>query len=298
MKYLIIPGLLLLAFIFSSCDNSTNNFDATGSFEANETIISAEASGTLLSYGVEEGKTLRAGQYIGYIDTAQLVLSKKLLYAKMDAALSRKPDVGVQLTALKEQLKVAEVEQKRITSLVGAGAATPKQQDDIDGQIAVIKGNITALRNSLTTSTQSIDREVETLKVQIDQVDDQINRSKLINPVVGTVLVSYAEAHEQVGRGIPLYKIADLSEITLRAYVTGNQLPKIKLNQQVAVLTDDGDGGYKEENGTIYWISDKAEFTPKTVQTKDERANKVYAIKVGVANDGSYKIGMYGEVNF
>ena len=298
MKTLRNLTLLLATVAYTACDDNTNKFDATGSFEANETIISAESSGKLMAYSVDEGQVLQKGQYLGFIDTTQLALSRKQVFAQMDAILSRKPDVAVQLTALKEQLKAAEVEQKRMTNLLKADAATPKQMDDVNGQIDIINGNITALRNSLNTSTRSIDREIDPLKIQVEQINDQIEKSKLVNPVEGTVLISYVETFEQVGKGTPLYKIADLSELTLRAYVTGNQLPLIKLNQQVKVLTDDGNGGYKETQGVIYWISDKAEFTPKTVQTKDERANKVYGIKVRVVNDGFYKIGMYGEINF
>lgn len=298
MKNLRNLIILVGTVFFTACDDNTNTFDATGSFEANETIISAETSGKLLVYNVDEGTHIKKGQYIGYIDTTQLTLSKKQLFAQIDAILSRRPDIGVQLTALKEQLRVAEIEQKRIVNLLKEEAATPKQMDDVNGQIDIIKGNIKALRNSLNTNTRSIEQEIGPLSVQIEQIGDNINRSKLVSPIEGTVLVSYTEVFEQVGKGTPLYKIADLSELTLRAYVTGNQLPQIKLNQQVKVLTDDGNGGYKETEGTIYWISDKAEFTPKTVQTKDERANKVYAIKLRVKNDGSLKIGMYGEVNF
>ena len=291
--------IFLIGTVFiTACDDTANTFDATGSFEANETIISAEASGKLLTYNADEGDNLKKGQYIGYVDTTQLVLSKKQLFAQIDAILSRRPNIGVQLTALKEQKRVAETAQKRVANLLKAGAATPKQMDDANGQIDVIKGNITALRSSLNTNTRSIEQEIGPLRVQIEQIDDHIKRSKLVSPIEGTVLVSYAEVFEQVSKGTPLYKIADLSELTLRAYVTGNQLPQIKLNQQVKVLTDDGNGGYMETEGMIYWISDKAEFTPKTVQTKDERANKVYAIKIRVKNDGSFKIGMYGEVNF
>lgn len=290
--------ILIGTVVFTACDDNANTFDATGSFEANETIISAEASGKLLTYNADEGDNLKKDQYIGYVDTTQLVLSKKQLFAQIDAILSRRPNIAVQLTALKEQKRVAETAQKRVANLLKVDAATPKQMDDANGQIDIIKGNITALRNSLNTNTRSIEQEIGPLRVQIEQIDDNIKRSKLVSPIEGTVLVSYAEVFEQVGKGTPLYKIADLSELTLRAYVTGNQLPQIKLNQQVKVLTDDGNDGYKETEGMIYWISDKAEFTPKTVQTKDERANKVYAIKVRVKNDGSFKIGMYGEVNF
>ncbi len=289
---MILAGWALVA---ASCSES-HEFDASGMFEADETIISSQVAGTLLAFNVEEGQTLKLDQRLGYIDTVQLHLSRKQLQAQKAAILSRKPDISAQLAALNEQLKAALVEKERLENLLKADAATPKQMDDVNAQIDITKGNIRALRTSLQTNTESIDMEIVPLQAQIEQIDDQIARSHIVNPVVGTVLTTYAEVHEQVGRGQPLYKIADIGELTLRAYITGNQLPQVKLNQKVTVLTDNGEGGYVETDGEIYWISDKAEFTPKSIQTKDERANKVYAVKIRVKNDGTYKIGMYGEV--
>ncbi len=297
IKHIIQIALIIPAGLMS-CDNGEPEFDASGAFEADETIISAEASGKLLAFAVDEGQELRADTYLGYIDTVQLSLSIRQLEAQIDAVLSRRPDIAAQLSALNEQLRVAEIEQKRVEQLLNADAATPKQKDDVDGQIDVIKGNITALRTSLITNTQSLEMEIGPLEAQIDQLKDKIKKSIIINPINGTVLTVFAEPFEHVGMGMPLYKIADLSSLTLRAYITGDQLTQLKLNDRVEVLTDDGSGGYTSTTGTVYWISDKAEFTPKSIQTKDERANKVYAIKVRVENDGTYKIGMYGEVKF
>ncbi len=289
---MILAGWALVA---ASCSES-HEFDASGMFEADETIISSQVAGTLLAFNVEEGQALKLDQRLGYVDTVQLHLSRKQLQAQKAAILSRKPDISAQLAALNEQLKAALVEKERLENLLKADAATPKQMDEVNAQIDITKGNIRALRTSLQTNTESIDMEIVPLQAQIEQIDDQIARSHIVNPVVGTVLTTYAEVHEQVGRGQPLYKIADIGELTLRAYITGNQLPQVKLNQKVTVLTDNGEGGYVETDGEIYWISDKAEFTPKSIQTKDERANKVYAVKIRVKNDGTYKIGMYGEV--
>lgn len=286
------------ALLLASCKNTKNEFDASGAFETEETIISAEASGTMKQFDIAEGQQLKAGQAIGYIDTVQLYLKKKQLEAQIGATLSRKPNIPAQLASLQEQLKAAQKEQQRITSLLKADAATPKQLDDINAQIDVIRKQIDAQQSALGISSQSITEETLPVQVQIEQLDDQLAKSHIINPLNGTVLAKYAEANEVAAIGKPLYKIADLSTLTLRAYISGDQLPQVKLNQKVKVLTDDGKGGYRENEGTISWISDKAEFTPKTIQTKDERADMVYAIKVLVKNDGSLKIGMYAEIKF
>ena len=296
-----ISAIIISTFMvaaLASCRNNQNGFDASGSFEAVETIISSEASGVIKEFHAEEGQALQAGMVLGYIDSTQLYLRKKQLTTQISAVLSKKPDVSLQLAALREQLKTAEKEKIRITNLVKADAATTKQLDDIDASIEVIKSQMEAQKSSLNISSESISKETLPLNVQIEQVNDQLEKCRIVNPVNGTVLAKYAEANEMASPGKPLYKIADLSEIILRVYITGNQLPQIKLNQKVQVHTDDGKGGYKETEGTITWINDKAEFTPKTIQTKDERANLVYAVKVRVKNDGSYKIGMYGEIKF
>jgi HlyD family secretion protein len=284
--------------ILTSCKNEKKEFDASGSFEAEETIISSEASGTIKQLSIEEGQTLKAGQYIGYIDSTQLYLKKKQLEAQISAVLSKKPNVSVQLASLQEQLKTAEKEQKRIANLVKADAATTKQLDDINGSIEVIKKQIEAQRSSLDISSEGIGKETLPLGIQIEQVNDQLKKCSIINSVNGTVLTKYANVNEAAVQGKPLYKIADLSTIILRAYITGDQLAQLKLNQTVEVHTDDGNGGFKQTEGVVTWINDKAEFTPKTIQTKDERANMVYAIKIKVKNDGTYKIGMYGELKF
>lgn len=287
-----------IAIVLTACNDNKVSFDASGSFEAEETIISSEATGTIKQFDVEEGQTLQAGQAIGYVDSTQLCLRKKQLVAQMKATTSRKPNVSAQLAALYSQLTTAQKEKVRITNLVNGNAAPQKQLDDINAQIDVLKKQIEAQKSSLDISTESINKDVVPLQVQIEQLNDQLTKCKIINPANGTVLVKYAEANEMTTTGKPLYKIADLSNIILRVYITSNQLTQAKLNQKVKVLTDNGKGGYKETEGIVTWINDKAEFTPKTIQTKDERANMVYAVKIKVKNDGSYKIGMYGEIKF
>jgi|SRR4051812_15700953 len=299
MKKFYTQALILVSMIvLTSCSDKKANFDASGTFEAEETIISSEVSGTIKQFDVEEGQTLNANQLIGFIDSTQLFLKKKQLQAQIRALLSKRPDVSTQLASLEEQQAATEKEQKRISNLVKADAATTKQLDDVNTQLEVIKKQIDAQKSMLGISSQGISNDAVPLQIQIEQTQDQLSKCRIINPVNGTVLGKYAETNEMTAPGKPLYKIADLHTMILRVYVTGNQLPTLKLNQEVKVLTDDGKGGFKEASGKITWINDKAEFTPKTIQTKDERANMVYAIKVNVINDGSYKIGMYGEIKF
>ncbi len=288
--------ILTTAVLFSACSTDKNAYDASGTFEAIETIVSAEATGTIQELNIEEGQTLKSGSTIGFIDSTQLYLKRKQLQAQIRAVLSKKPNVSAQLAALIEELQHAEREQRRIANLVRSDAATQKQLDDATAQVDIIKRKISAQESSLGITTSSLSEETLPLQVQIEQLDDQLAKCRIINAVNGTVLTKYAEVYESTTSGKPLYKIADLSTVILRAYITGDQLSKIKLNQKVSVLVDDEDGKYKEYSGTIHWISDKAEFTPKTIQTKDERANLVYAVKIGVKNDGFLKIGMYGEV--
>ncbi|MEJ2902574.1 HlyD family secretion protein [Pedobacter panaciterrae] len=291
-----IAFAITTALFLMSCGQKEQVYDASGTFEAVETIVSAEATGTIKTLNLAEGQVLKAGETIGYIDTTQLYLKKKQLRAQINVVLGKKPDVPAQIAAYQEQLKQANRERQRITNLLKADAATPKQLDDANAQIAIIKKQIAAQRSSLNITSTSLNQETLPLNVQIDQLNDQLLKSKIINETAGTVLVKYVEVNEMASIGKPLYKISDLSSIILRAYITGNQLPAIKLGQKVEVLVDSADGKYKTYEGIIEWISDKAEFTPKTIQTKDERANLVYAIKVKLKNDGYLKIGMYGEI--
>lgn len=295
---IIFTALLVTSTIMFSCSNGNGDFDATGTFESEEIIVSSEASGRIIKLDVEEGLLLKKDQTVGLIDTTQLYLKKKQLLASIKAVISKQPDINTQLASLEKQIEAAKTEKKRIENLVLSDAASTKQLDDINNQLEVLNKQYLAAKSSLTITKQGLQSETLPLYAQVEQIQDQINKSIIKNPVEGTVLTKYSKLEEVTGTGKALYKIADLSLMTLRAYINGDQLGQIKLGQKVKVFVDKGDGEQKELNGEIYWVSSKAEFTPKTIQTKDERANLVYAIKVKVINDGYLKIGMYGEVKF
>jgi HlyD family secretion protein len=290
-------SILAFVMMLAACAKKEKLNDASGTFEAVETIVSAEAAGNIMALDLEEGARLKAGQVAGYIDTTQLYLKKVQLAAQISAVLSRKPDISAQLAAYREQLKQAIREQQRITNLVQGDAATPKQLDDANTQVAIIRKQISAQQSALDITSSGLNKETLPLDVQIRQLNDQILKSRIINKVNGTVLTKYVEVSETVVTGRPLYKIADLSSIILRAYITGDQLSAVKPGMKVKVLVDAPNQTYKNYDGVLEWISDKAEFTPKTIQTKEERANLVYAIKIKTKNDGYLKIGMYGEVS-
>ncbi len=286
-----------IAVTLLSCSDNKDNFFATGTFEAKEIIVSTGVSGKIMALDVEEGKILEANKVVGYIDTTQLYLKKLQLRAQINAVLSKQPDINSQLAVLQEQIKTANTEKIRIENLLLAGVATQKQADDVNAQIKVLQKQLDAQQKNLEISSGSIYNEVNPLTYQIAQIDDQLNNSRILNPIDGTVLSKYAEQGEFTAPGKAIYKIADVRNMTLRAYISGTQLSSIKLGQSVNINVDGEDGAMRTVVGTIYWISDKAEFTPKTIQTKEERANLVYAIKIRVENDVSLKIGMYGEVN-
>ncbi len=290
--------MALTALLMLSCKQAPQLYDASGSFEAIETLIPADASGIIQQLDIREGQVIDSAQIIGYIDSTQLHLRKKQLEAQIKAVLSKKPNISRQLAAYQVQLDQARHELARIDRLVKADAATPKQLDDAKSMVAVIEKQMEALQSTLSITSEGLSQDTGPLFTQIAQLNDQIRRCVITNPVKGTVLTTYAEPFEMAVPGKPLYKIADLSSIILRAYITGDQLTGRRLGDQVTIMVDDTSGTYKTYNGTIEWISDKAEFTPKTIQTKDERANLVYAMKIRVANDGYLKIGMYGEVKW
>lgn len=295
-----------------SCNTQKDACDASGTFETVETIVAAEATGVIKAFDIEEGQQLSVGTEIGYIDTIPLVLKKKQLEAQIRATGNRLPDISRQTSYFHQQRSVTQSrldhlyrEQKRVQNLVNADAATRKQLDDINAQIDETRKQLLLIDkqkesqvSALQTQSSGLAGEVMPLSVQIEQVNDQLSRSRIINKVAGTVITKYAEVNEMAAAGKPLYKVADLSTLTLRAFVTGDQFSALKLGQKVTVLTDDGKDGYKTYEGHIEWINSKAEFTPKTIQTKEERANLVYAVKVRVKNDGYLKIGMYGEVKW
>jgi len=305
------PALILIT-ILAACSSNKNKFDASGTFEAEEVIVSAELSGKILSLQVEEGSTLAKDSIVGTIDAINVSLQKEQVEASIASLKEKTSDVSPQVKLLQDQLNVQQTrlnnlknEKKRIENLLKEDAATGKQLDDINYQIesvqkemSVTKQQINVQRSATATQNRGILSEGKPLSKNVALLEEQLSKSKIVNPVSGTVLSKYMEAGEIATAGKALYKIADLSTITLRAYISGSQLSQVKLGQQVKVLVDDGKDKYKEFPGTISWIADKAEFTPKTIQTKDERANLVYAIKVEVKNDGYMKIGMYGEVKF
>lgn len=296
MKNLISIFLLMFIFLIA-CSNDNNNYDATGTFESEEYIISSEANGKILKLNFDEGDTLYKNQNVGLIDTTQLFLKKEQLYATINSLKNKLPDVETQLSTIEEQITAAEREKKRIEALAKSNSVSTKQLDDITSQLEVLKKQYNATKSNLTITQKSILSEINPIKTQIEQINDLIKKSIIVNPIDGIVLARYSKQDEITAQGKALYKIANLSEMTLRAFVSGNQLSNIKLGQKVKVYIDEGEN-QKEYEGKIYWISSKAEFTPKTIQTKDERVNLVYAIKIKVKNDGFLKIGMYGEVKF
>jgi HlyD family secretion protein len=289
---------LSVSLLLFSCGNDSNAYDATGSFEATEIIVSSQANGRILALDVEEGEQLLPGQRVGQIDSLQLYLQKMSLLSNAEGVRAQQPDIRKQTASIQEQLRTQERERARVKSLLAANAANQKQLDDVESQIEVLQKQLSALTSTLEKNSQHISAQSSTLEIQVAQLDDQLEKTQIISPISGTVLNRYAEAGELATMGTPLFKIADTGILSLRAYVTNDQLAQIKLNDEVTVRVDDGQGGMRSYAGKISWISDKSEFTPKTIQTKNERANLVYALKIDVANDGYLKIGMYGEVKF
>lgn len=294
-----ISALVLLAtsaFFTLSCGGKDGEYDASGTFEATEIIVSSEANGKILSLDIVEGQQLEAGAPVGTIDSTQLYLKKRQLLTSVRGVEVRRPEYNKQIAATQQQIATQISEKARIERLVKADAATQKQLDDINSSISVLQKQLEAQKSSLTTTTSGMSEDAAALMIQVDQLNDQLSKCRILSPIKGTVLVKYAEAGELTGSGKPLFKIADIENMILRAYITSDIITKLKLNQEVKVFADFGEKEMREYPGTIVWISDKAEFTPKTIQTKKERANLVYAVKIAVKNDGYIKIGMYGEV--
>lgn len=296
MKKFFILAACALAFV--ACNHNRYHYDASGTFEATEIIVSAEATGRLEWFSVREGDKLAAGQESGLVDTMQLHLNRRQLAAGLRAAESRTLDISRQIAATQEQIATQRRERERTQRLITAGAANTKLLDDIDSGITILEKQLAAQRESLQSNNSAVSGEAQGVLAQIAAVEDRIARSRIVSPIEGTVLVKYAEQGEFVTTGMPLFKIADTGPMVLRAYVTAAQLSQLQTGGQATVYVDFGDGGSREYTGRVSWISDRAEFTPKTIQTKDERANLVYAVKVDVPNDGYIKIGMYGDVNF
>lgn len=282
--------------LLAACNTSEKDYDATGTFEATEITVSAEQSGTLLRFTLEEGDNIEAGREIGLIDTTQLWLNMKQAAATGAVYQSQKPDMEKQIAAIRQQLTKAQAEQRRYHELVNDGAAPSKMLDDATNQVKVLQRQLDAQMSSLNTQHATLNSQVSTVEAQKNQLREQLRKCHIVVPHNGTVLEKYVEKGEFVTPGKPLFKLGDINNMYLRAYVTSAQLQQIKVGQQVKVLADFGGGQRKEYNGTVRWISSRSEFTPKTILTDDERADLVYAVKIAVKNDGNIKIGMYSEV--
>lgn len=290
--FTISLSLLLL----NSCGGNKEKFDASGTFEAVEVIVSAEVSGRILLFDIREGQLIEAGQPAGVIDSTQPYLRKKQLEASIAALGSRRMDVSKQLGAARQQIASARHELQRFENLLQANAATQKQVDDLRAQVALLEKQLAAQQSTLNQTNESIDREAEALRLQVSQLEDQLDKCLIRSPGAGTVLVKYAQAGELAVPGKALFKMADTKQMFLRAYVTSSQLTRLQIGQKVQVLADFGEEETRPYEGTITWISEKSEFTPRTIQAREERDNLVYAIKVAVENDGYLKIGMYGNL--
>lgn len=290
-KYIM---LVTLAFAAVACNNNNDKSDAYGNFEATEVIVSSQANGKLLSLNITEGQVLKAGEIYGFVDTTDLFLKKQQLQAQKEAVSSKISNITAQIDVLKQQKQNLEIDKDRIVKMNKDGAATKKQLDDVIGAIDVINKQI----NSIQTQNNSVFNEITGIEKQVEQISTSIQKSYIRDETAGTVLVKYAEQGEITAFGKPLYKIANLNEMILKVYVSGDQLPKIKIGAKCEVMVDLNQTENKKYEGIISWVADNAEFTPKIIQTKKERVNLVYAVKVLVKNDGSLKIGMPGEVNF
>ncbi|MFZ4633051.1 MAG: HlyD family secretion protein [Saprospiraceae bacterium] len=305
-------AFLVLPFLWASCNNNGPAADAFGNFEAEERIISAEASGQILQFTIDEGMVLKAGQVIGFVDSTQLILQRAQLQANIRAVAAKSPAIREQLAVYEKQLEASrkqisalEREKQRVQNLLKQDAALPKQLDDVNDQIDLINKQMAVTREQrvatdavLNTQKTGLMAEILPLQKQIERIDDQLAKCRLVNPVAGTVLVQYAEAGEITTFGKPLYKLANMDTLTFRAYVAGDQLSRLQTGQTVSVRIDAPDGGYTSFPGRVTWVASEAEFTPKVIQTKDERVHLVYAVKIKVGNDGKLKIGMPGEVMF
>ncbi len=280
-----------VALVMSACSNANGKADGYGNFEATEIIVSAENNGKLMQFNVNEGDLLKKDAFLGYIDTIPLALKRDQLLVSKAVVISKSKGVLSQIDVLNAKLKTANINKNRTQNLIKDSAGTQKQLDEVLGEIDVIKQQI----KSIEIQNAPVVNELRSIDVQLQQLDDQIQKSQIVNPVNGTVLAKYAEANEITSFGKALYKIADLSSMELRVYVSETQLPNLKIGQEVTVKIDDSDG-MKSYKGTIYWIASEAEFTPKIIQTKEERVALVYAVKIKVANDGSLKIGMPAEM--
>ncbi len=289
---LVILGMV---GVLCSCGDG-NEYDASGVFEATEVIVSAKEAGEILQFNIEEGQMVKAGEQVGYVDTVPLYLTKLQLLANLKAVGSRHYDVSRQIASIRQQLVTQQREQRRYENLVKANAANQKQLDDINAQIELLEKQLAAQIETLENGNNGVAGETLSLEAQIEQTEDRLKKCFITSPIEGTILSKYAEQGELASQGRALFKVADVNRMNLRVYITADQLTSLKIGQQVRVFADKGESDRQEYTGTVIWIADTAEFTPKTIQTRDERANLVYAVKVAVENDGYIKRGMYGEI--
>jgi len=289
-------AVVMLSVLLIACTGKKHQADASGVFEAKEVLVSAKGSGEILALDLEEGQKVTALEPLGYIDTTQLYLKKLQLQLNAKSVKNQFVDISKQTAALEQQIETAKTEKKRIENLLKSEAATPKQLDDINAQIAVLEKQLEAAKASITQANSSVSDTENSMAAQIAQINDQIKNSIIQSPINGTILTKYAEQGELAMPGKVLFKVADMENIFLRVYITADQLTNVKTGQQVTVFADQGKSEQKKYEGTITWISDKAEFTPKTILTKNERASLVYAVKILVKNDGYLRKGMYGEL--
>lgn len=295
VRYLLAAALVIM---LAACHKKGMQYDASGVFEVTEVIVSAQGTGEILQFDILEGDQLEAGRQVGLIDTLQLYLNKMQLQANRGSVRSRRTTPSTQIAAIRQQIATQQSERARYENLVAMNAGNQKQVDDINAQIELLQKELAAQIENVNSSNTSLTEEGMSIDAQIDLLDDQINKSVITSPVSGTVLAKYAEQGELATQGRALFKIADVGTMYLRAYITASQLTAITIGQNVQVHSDMRESGSRQYPGRITWISDKAEFTPKTIQTRDERANLVYAVKIEVQNDGYIKKGMYGEVQF
>lgn len=295
-KFLIFLATALVAF---GCDEKEASADAYGNFEATEILVSAERPGRLITFSATEGDWIKQHDLIAVVDTSAIQLQQKQLYAQIQAILSRTQSIAPQIAVFDRQLDNLEREQKRVEALVADSAATSQTLDEINGQITVVEQQKEAQLIRLSSGNKSINQEVQPLRVQLELLEDQIRRSIVNAPSDGRILQTYAEASEITGAGKPLLKLADTREMILRVYISGSQLSELEIGQEVSIAYDGSEGTLSKTNGLVSWISDQAEFTPKSLQTREDRVDLVYAAKVTVQNpEGSLKIGMPGEVNW
>ena len=286
--------LIIIASLATSCGNS-KEFDATGNFESTEIIVSSEVIGKLITLNVNEGDLVKQDSVIGYVDSTQLFFQKERIIKSIDAVGAKMSDIPLQTASIKQQIKNLEIERHRAENLVNKNVGNQKQLDEINYQIEVLNKQLAAGVNTMSKANISISKERESLLSQIEVLNDQLSKTKIKSPISGTIITKYIQAGELLTIGKPIFKIADINEMILRVYLSSDVMTKVKIGQNVKVFVDFGDES-KEYVGVISWISPKAEFTPKTIQTKDERENLVYAAKVIVKNDGFIKIGMFGEI--